>query len=365
MTPATGVRGAPMPGSRGAPLADPVSRTAPLRVAALTAGATVPSARFRVAQYRAVLAEHGVALEHRPSRLGAYPPRSVALRPAWLLATLAGRVPDIVRTHAADVTLLQRELVSTLGTLEGLTARPRVLDVDDAVWLLRGGAGIRRIAGQCDLVICGNEFLADYFRRHAARVAVLPTAVDTTRYRPADGMPEAPRIVWTGGSGGFADLLAIEEAIGAVLAARPSARLRVVADRPPPLRTLPPARVEFVPWSPGCEVAALQQSGIGIMPLRATEWARGKCSYKMLLYMACGLPVVVSPVGMNVEVLAAGDVGIAASGQAEWIEALIALLDDPALARRLGEGGRRLTAERYALPCVGRRLAALLHGVRR
>ena len=335
----------------------------PLRVAALTGGRHVPSARFRVSQYAAVLASEGVVLEDHPSLLGSYPPVRRWLRPAWLGATLADRVPDILRTHRADVTLLQREMVSTLATLEGLTARPRVLDVDDAVWLLRGGAGIRRVAAWSDAVICGNDFLAEYFRRHHDRVDVLPTAVDIHRFHPAPKVAAAPVIGWSGTSGGFSYLRDVEPALAAVLAARPAVRLRVIADRAPVFDSLDPDRVDYVRWSPASEVSALQDLTVGIMPLRDGEWERGKCSYKMLLYMACGLPVVTSPVGMNVQVLAQGTVGYGPRTIDEWTDALLALVDDPAHAARLGAAGRAVVERRYSVERIGSRLAAHLRAV--
>jgi glycosyltransferase involved in cell wall biosynthesis len=338
-----------------------------LRVAALTAGAHVPSARFRVAQYADVLAEHGVELEHRPSRVGAYPPVRRWLRAPWLAATLVERVPAIARSHGADVTLLQREFVSTIASLEGLTGRPRVLDVDDAVWLLRRGGGIDRVAAWSDAVICGNDFLAEHFSRSHRVVHVLPTAVDDRRFRPAAGRRVADRppvIGWTGTSGGYSYLAEIESALAAVLAARPRVRLRIVSDRRPTLPLLDAARVDFVPWSPAVEVTSLQDLTVGIMPLRDSEWERGKCSFKMLLYLACGVPAVVAPVGMNRQLLdEGGAIGFGPRTLGEWTDALVALVDDPSLAAEQGIRGRALVERRYGVATVGARLAELLRAV--
>lgn len=350
------------------PLA-PVAAAAPTvravrRVLALTQGIAVPSARFRVRQLVPHLAEHGVTLDERPARFGAYPPRSRAARPLWLAATLAERLSAVVESRGADVVLLQRELVSTLASLEPLAGHPRVLDVDDAIWLHRGGAAARALARGCDAVVCGNAFLAEWFSRHNARVSVVPTGVDTTRFAPrarARADDPAPVLGWSGTAAGFPHLYAIEGALARVLARHPRATLRVLADRAPAFAALPAERVTFVRWSPEAELAALQSMTVGLMPLPDDDWARGKCSYKMLLYMACGLPVVVSPVGMNAEVLALGDVGHGARDDAEWVDALDALLADPAAAARLGAAGRRVVERHFALPDVAAALAAQLH----
>jgi glycosyltransferase involved in cell wall biosynthesis len=98
---------------------------------------------------------------------------------------------------------------------------------------------------------------------------------------------------------------------------------------------------------------------IGLMPLENTSWARGKCSFKLLTYMACGVPAVASPVGMNVEVLAGGG-GMAARGPDEWIDAIHSLLDEQALAQRMGQQGRDVVLRDYSLSALTPRLARIL-----
>jgi glycosyltransferase involved in cell wall biosynthesis len=97
---------------------------------------------------------------------------------------------------------------------------------------------------------------------------------------------------------------------------------------------------------------------IGLMPLADTDWCNGKCSYKMLCYMSAGLPVVVTAAGMNREVLALGDVGLSAGREAEWIDALTALLEDANLRRRMGAAGRAVVEERFSLQRLAQQYAA-------
>src|SRR5438270_3696681 len=141
-----------------------------IKVAAFTGGWAVPSARFRVRQLVPALRESGVDVREWPAPLGAYPPPSRSWRPAWTVATLGARLPGIAWSYRADVTLLQREMLSTFVTLEPLTRRPRVLDVDDAIFLSRGGKFAERLARRCESVICGNDYLADRFRAWNDRV---------------------------------------------------------------------------------------------------------------------------------------------------------------------------------------------------
>jgi glycosyltransferase involved in cell wall biosynthesis len=329
-----------------------------IRVAAFTIGRNVPSSRFRVRQYIDDLKQYGVELSDFCPSTGGYPPEQKWKRPFWAVASLAGRVPDIVRSFSYDVTLLQREMLSTFLTLEPFTKRPRVLDVDDAIWLNRGSSFARKLAAISDSVICGNSFLAEYFRQWNANIMILPTAVDTNRFAPLTAKPlgDSPIIGWSGSRSGFADLKMIEAALRTVLAKYPKARLRVMAEQRPTL-DIPVHQLDFVPWSPQVEVQTIQSMDIGIMPLRDTLWSRGKCSYKMLLYMSCGVPVVVSPVGMNAEILELGSVGEIANSTDDWIGALEAIIDKPKQAATMGERGREVALKSFSIEALAGRLA--------
>jgi glycosyltransferase involved in cell wall biosynthesis len=337
---------------------------APLAVAAFTGGEDVPSARFRVRQYLPALGAMGVAVRELPSRVGAYPPPERSRRVAWAVRNLCSRLVDLARARGAAVSLLQREFVATTVTLEALTPRPRVLDVDDAIWVYGGEAFARRLARLCDLVVCGNGFLAEQFARWHGRVEVLPTAVDTDRFRPGGEAPrgDAPVIGWTGTASTLPYLHAIERPLGEILRRHPRATLRVVCDRPPELPSLG-GRVAFVRWSPAVEVRAIQDMAVGLMPLEDSIAARGKCSLKMLLYMACEVPVVVSPIGANRDVLSHGEVGFAASSADDWVDAIDLLLREPERARAIGVRGRGTVEEHFSVRTLAPRLAALLRSV--
>lgn len=340
-----------------------------MRIAAFTGGATIPSGRFRVEQFVAPLAARGLAVDVFASRAGAYPPPGKSARPWWLARTIAERVPNVARSWRYDVTLLQREMVSTLATLERFTRSPRVFDVDDAIWLYRGGGFVRRIARGVDLVIAGNDFLAEYFRRLHPDVEVLPTAVDTERFCPAAAARHDDTIVvgWSGTRGGYLYFDPVVPALAELLRRYPNVRLRFVSDAPPPFSGLDPARVDWIPWSPETEVTGVQSFDVGLMPLVDTDWDRGKCSYKMLLYMACGVTPVVSPIGMNVDVLAASPtpVGMSAWTTGEWLAALSALVEDEAMRRSMADEARRVVVDRYSVSALAPRLAGLLQRVAR
>lgn len=347
----------------------PTASTYPLhkiQVAAYTAGFHSPSARFRLRQFAMPLRISGIDVSEHIAPLGAFPPRNKLIRPVWAVASIASRLPSVAASWQADVTFLQREMLSTFLTLEPLTKRPRILDVDDAIYLHRGGHFARRIANRCHLVICGNAYLAEQFAKWAQQVVILPTAVDSDLLTPLDSGLEVrkPGVVigWIGTSANHQYLRRLEPVFSQVLANNSAASLLIVSDLDPKL-ALDPARMEFRRWSENREVQDIQCMDVGVMPLADNPWARGKCSFKMLQYMACGLPVVVSPVGMNAEVLSRGNLGFAATTPTDWIDALTALIHDPALRKAMGLAGRRAVLDHYSIRTIAPQLGAAIRSV--
>ena len=336
-----------------------------LRVIAYTGGRNAPSRIFRVRDYRQTLREFGIDMRECASWAGIFPPLRKWLRPAWGLWNLADRLPDTLRSYAYDLVFFQREMLSTFVTWEPLTKKPRIFDVDDAIFTHRRGDYARRLASCCDHVICGNTFLAEHFSRWNPNVSILPTSVDTNRFCPAigTGYRERPIIGWMGLHTGFDYVYRIEEALRVVLERHPDATLRIVSSHPPNLHKVAPKQFEWIPWTPENEVRTIQEMTIGIMPLDDTILSRGKCSYKMLLYMSCGLPVVVSPVGMNTEVLERGNLGFGARTDDEWINSLSQLLANPELCAQMGRVGRDTVLKHYSVQVLAPQLAKILRDV--
>jgi glycosyltransferase involved in cell wall biosynthesis len=128
-------------------------------------------------------------------------------------------------------------------------------------------------------------------------------------------------------------------------------RVRLVSNADfEPLRGLD--RVEQIRWSAAEEILLLQSFDIGLMPLVDSPLTRGKCAFKMIQYMAVGAPVVVSPVGANVDVMQGVEAGYLVDEFDEWSDALLALVDDAEARQRMGAQGRDRAVERYSIDAV-------------
>jgi glycosyltransferase involved in cell wall biosynthesis len=337
------------------------------RLAVLAVGEeATASTRFRVLAHLPALAEAGYETSLRLQRPL---PGARAVR---LPLRLVRELVDLRHAADADLLMIQRRCYPPWFAPRLVSRnRPMVFDVDDAVDLPPPGApqsdaGRRRYrrnfeatVERADLVLCGNRELAA--RVPHGRTLILPTAVDCDRFHPDIVEPVDPGAAgWVGHSSNLGFLEAIAEPLREIARRHPGFRLVVVCDRPPRLDGVP---VEFRSWSLDGELDDLRGLAIGLMPLEDTPWTRSKCAFKLLQYMALGLPAVASPVGANRDVVQDGTNGLLARTDDEWVEALDALLRQPELRHRLGRAGRQAARDRYDLPVVSGRLIEALDGL--
>jgi glycosyltransferase involved in cell wall biosynthesis len=329
-----------------------------IKVTALTGSKHDPSSRFRIRQFIKPLQALGVDVSEYWPLISRYKIEPLP----WLVAAL--RVPGLAASRFSDITWLGRELISGRSSCERLAGTRRLFDVDDAIWLPYESDFSAEIVSHCDGVMAGNRFLAEHYEKLGAKVWLVPTSVDTESWRPAKTTSGGKwTIGWSGSWANLQFLYAIEAVLADFLAQHPDSRLLIVCDRPPQFKKLPMASWEFVAWSMANEIGLVQQMNAGLMPLADSELARGKCGFKMLSYMSCGIPVVVTPVGVNSEILRQGEVGFAAAAPDEWFAALASLHNDRALGARLGAAGRSVVEEHYSVTKSAELLAEIFRSV--
>jgi len=286
------------------------------------------------------------------------------------------RFMQLLRRREHDLAWIEGELFPYLPYwIEGALARSfksYVVDYDDALFhkydqsanpLVRRllGRKIDRIMRGAACVIAGNRYLAARARQAgAARIEIIPTVVDEQRYTAANTTDDQPPVIgWIGSPATEHYMLDMRPALEQVCAGN-HARLLLVGARPETANLFDDTTPEVVAWSEATEAAMIARMDIGIMPLLDSPWERGKCGYKIIQYMACGLPVVASPVGVNVNIVHHGENGFLATDEAAWRDALERLIASPALRQRMGAAGRARVEAEYSLEAQVPRLADIL-----
>jgi len=336
-----------------------------ISVNAYTAGILAPSSRYRVRQLIPILKENDVVVNEYISRAGAFPPIDKKKRLGWAVSNVLENALKVLNQKRADVSLIQKPMLSRHSTFEGLFRGPRVFDVDDAIFFNDGDGFSKSIASKMQKIICGNQFLANRFSNWNNNVEVIATAVDVSKFNEyAENKSDDKCILlWTGIGAGLPFIYNIEAALHKVLIKHADARLRIVSDVYPQFKIIKEHQFEFLKWTPEIEFSSVKSSSIGLMPIADTEHSRGKCSFKMLCYMAAKLPVVVSPFGMNKEVLDMGELGFGPTSNDEWYDALDMLIASRGLQNKLAENGYRVVNENFDINIIGKKLANSLKNI--
>lgn len=340
-------------------------------------GSLGASTRLRLFQYERLLLSAGLDITFQSllsdkmlrSRYAHGTYRGLSLVRAYI-----SRIQWLLRRRKFDLIWIEKEALPWLPQLMELMLLqgvPFVLDYDDAVFhnydqhknrIFRRLYG-RRLDGlmaEAKTVVVGNGYLAERARNAGCRrLESIPTVVDLDRYPLPIRTEKSNResvIGWIGSPSTAKYLRLASDALGR-LQEEFNIRCVAIGAKEEDLVGTP---FRSIPWCEDTEVSSLNGLDIGIMPLADTPWERGKCGYKLIQYMASGLPVVASPVGVNNQIVKHGVNGFLASTQEEWIDCLEKLVSDVALRARLGAAGRKRVEREFCLQVQAPRLAEIL-----
>lgn len=339
------------------------------------------STRYRFLQYFPFLGSAGIRCDFSPLTDAEYLKNLYNIKRGTVddcARALCRRIRALLNVNGYDVVVVEYEILPYFPPAAELVLKamniPYIVNYDDAIFyrysqspnpfirvMLSGK--IDTVMRNAELVIAGNRYLCDYAEKTGAkRVEILPTVVDIDKY-PAGPAKDGKvfTIGWIGSPSTAKYLNDIAPALARVCEGGMAKVVLIGAGS----ARLPGVPVEHKPWNEETEIQDLKECDVGIMPLCDGLWERGKCGLKTIQYMACSLPVVVSPVGVNSEIVEDGTTGILASSNEEWIRALSALRDDKALRKRLGSAGRRRVEERYSLQGAAPRFARFIRDAAR
>ena len=338
-------------------------------------GRTGASSRLRFMSYEAALRDAGVTMEVMPLFDDEYIDALYGQRSKGRQAATgyARRLRDMLSPGDVDLLWIQSEALPWVPwAIEHQllpAGLPRVVDCDDAIFHRydsHGSSIVRKLLGRkidksyanASLVTAGNSYLAERARAAGApNVAIIPTVVDLGRYpeaKKSDGF-NRPVIGWIGTPNTWAEYIEPKLDLLQAIARENGATVRGIGA---PATSI--ENVETIAWSEEAEGELIANCDIGIMPLSDTPFARGKCGYKLIQFMACGLPVIASPVGVNKEIVEHGVNGFLAETDREWADYLRILSSDPELRLQMGMAGRKKVESAFSLQAWGARLSNLL-----
>jgi glycosyltransferase involved in cell wall biosynthesis len=344
-------------------------------------GETNASSHQRVLQYFPLLRQHGIEpVASRPvpeplyQRLVEHGRRGSGAKAAFYSVFLAQRALDVLRADRFDVAVIQRDLFPFGAPwLERLLTRRNsnlVYDTDDATYLrpaftpdtpfqrLRRFDKVVDVVRRARWVSAATELIATWARPFNPNVSVVPMAVDLTEYDRARVASSStsknaiPLVIgWAGTAGGLRYL----EAIAPVLrdmASRHDIRVRVISGGYRRVR-LPGLEVDARPWRPATGLADMAGFDIGVVPLDDTPFEQAKFPFKLLQYLALGVPSVSARVGTAASLIHDGENGLLAGAADEWQQHLETLIANRTLRSKLADAGRETVAAHYSIERVG------------
>ena len=341
------------------------------------------SNRHRVEQYLPYLKKAGIRYALRPFWSGTaynilYKKGRYVRKAFFFILGSISRFFGLFEALGYDIVFIHRE-ACPVGTaffesILYVLKKPLIFDFDDAIFLPpptrpnefiekfkkpdNAGCIIRMSAH----TIAGNKYLSEFTLRHSSAVSIIPTSIDTDIYYPRTAGGDNGRVVvgWMGSVTSLPLLEAMKSIFIRLSVRFDNIGFKIVGGN---FSISGFSKVVSKKWSSKEEIDDLKSFNIGIMPMPDSEWTKGKCGFKAILYMGMGIPCVCSPVGMNKEIITDGVNGFLASTEDEWVEKLSFLIESPQLRNKLGAAGRKTVEERYSVNINAPKFLDVLKGV--
>lgn len=332
-----------------------------------------PSQRFRFEQYLSILRENGYDCVHK-YLLNAKDDKVYYRKGNFLGKTriLFKSIFLLIRQaffKKYDIVFIQREafMLGTAFFEKRFAKRAKtIFDFDDSIWMQQTGTvksknsslyflkdpnKTKTIIQRSAMIFAGNPFLADYAKEFNKNVKIIPTTIDTSVYTPVSKTPRDK--VCIGWSGSFSTIIHFQFLENVLKKLKDKYQdkiyIKVIGDATYENKKLD---VKGIAWNKQTELEDLSEIDIGVMPLPDDRWTKGKCALKGLQYMGLSIPSIMSPVGVNVDVIQDGENGFLASTEDEWVEKISLLVDSYELRQKVGKAGRITVEKEYSVDAI-------------
>jgi len=247
-----------------------------------------------------------------------------------------------------------------IGFFKKSLNRNIIFDLDDAIFLRN--KKVDEILALCDIVFAGSHFIRDYVQMFNDNVYLIPTCIDTKRYKIKKHIEKSEiSIGWIGSPSTIKYLNLIKNPLEK-LGNSYNIRFVVIGannaeDRVPKIRNV---NMEIKDWKLETEWDEIKSFDIGVMPLFNGDWERGKCAFKAMQYMVLGIPAVCSSVGEANYLISSGNNGFLCADEKEWMDSLEELIIDHELRNEIGHSGRKKIEEEYDISKTAKKVSNII-----
>ena len=313
-------------------------------------GDTLPSVRFRVLPY-----------------IKNWQKKGLNVKRYRIPKTFLNRLIFYLKIPSSDIIILQKKLISPFELyLLKLKAKKICFDFDDAIWTNHPSVKItskvkqknkknkRRlqyISKNIDLLICGNKFLEQNIAKYSSKSFVLPTPIDTTIYRPSDQF-NCKKNTTVGWIGTNTNIYFIEKIISNIIKIS-DIDLKIISNIKNPNNL---KGIIYEKWDSEKEIDQIKSFDIGLMPLIDDEYTQGKCGFKILQYMSCGVVPIASNIGFNKEIISHGYDGFLVDTDKDWEKYINTLKNNPEMRCKMAQRARKKIINNFDISISSRKL---------
>ena len=278
------------------------------------------SSRYRVYQYLHYFQLAGFTTQVKPLFTDIYlinKYNNRKIKKSYIIFRYLNRIKDVLFLSSENSIYIEYELLpyfpAWLEKWLNFKRRNYVVDYDDAIFHnydLHANKWVRKILkskistviAKANKVITGSEYLTKFANKYNSDVIEIPTSIDFNKYQViSQPIKEEFIIGWIGTPSNSQNVINIIEGLKKFLLLHPSRLILIGFDKKyhDYFDDLP---IDVQDWNSKTEVQSIKSFSVGIMPLLDTPFNRGKCGFKLIQYMASGIPTISTPLPANINI---------------------------------------------------------------